>query len=169
MVSVADGFRLFDTELPGHVVTHGGSTVRLGDGDGKIQTFDAKGFSDKPKPEVSKVDEPHHGIAVRLDDGSTLHVVGNDEERSGATVIDRDGKEIASSDDCLGVHGEATAKDETIALGCEDGTLLYKDGKYDKIVVPDDCGRIGNQAGSEDSRYALGDYKVDEDAGLERP
>lgn len=196
MVSVAEGFRLFDsgvwtqphgdhthsyaadpvltdtvfdTELPGHVVSHGGSTVLFGDGDGKIQTFDTDDFADDPKPEVTEADEAHHGVAVRLADGATLLTVGAEDERSGAKVVDKDGKEIARSEDCPGVHGEAAAEDETIALGCEDGILLYKDGKFDKIDAPDDYGRIGNQAGSDDSRYVLGDYKVDKDAELERP
>ncbi|UVI35400.1 zinc metallochaperone AztD [Brevibacterium spongiae] len=197
MVSVAEGFRLFDagvwtqphgdhthsyaadpvltdtvfgTELPGHVVSHDGSTVLFGDGDGKIQTFDTEDFAEeKPTPKVSEVDEPHHGVAVRLSDGSTLHTIGTEDERTGAKVIDESGKELARSEDCPGVHGEAAAKDEIIALGCEDGILLFKDGKFEKLDAPDDYGRIGNQAGDEDSRFILGDYKVDEDAELERP
>ncbi|MGC2939405.1 MULTISPECIES: zinc metallochaperone AztD [unclassified Brevibacterium] len=197
MVSVAEGFRLFDagvwtqphgdhthsyaadpeltdtvfdTELPGHVVSHGDSTVLFGDGDGKIQTFDTDDFSeDDPKPEVTEADEAHHGVAVRLSGGKTLLTVGTEDERTGAKVIDDGGKEIARSDDCPGVHGEAAAEDEVIALGCEDGILLYKDGNFEKIDAPDSFGRIGNQAGSDESQYILGDYKVDEDAELERP
>ena len=161
---------VFDTELPGHVVNHGEATVLFGDGDGKIQTFDTEDFSDgAPKPQVTEVDEPHHGVAVKLADGSMLHTVGTEDERSGAKVVDSSGKEIASSDECPGVHGEAAAKDEVIALGCEDGILLYKDGKFEKIDAPDSFGRIGNQSGSDESQYILGDYKVDEDAELERP
>lgn len=197
MVSVAEGFRLFDagvwtqphgdhthsyaadpqltdtvfdTELPGHVVNHGETTVLFGDGDGKIQTFDTEDFSDgAPKPQVAEADEPHHGVAVKLADGSMLHTVGTEDERSGAKVVDSSGKEIASSDECPGVHGEAAAKDEVIALGCEDGILLYKEGKFEKIDAPDSFGRIGNQSGSDESQYILGDYKVEEDAELERP
>ncbi len=197
MVSVAEGFRLFDagvwtqphgdhthsyaadpvltdtvfdTELPGHVVSHDGSTVLFGDGDGKIQTFDTDDFAeDEPTPEVLEAEEPHHGVAVRLSGGKTLHTIGTEDERAGAKVIDKSGKEIARSEECPGVHGEASAKDEVIALGCEDGILLFKDGKFEKLDAPDDFGRIGNQAGDEDSRYVLGDYKVDEDAELERP
>lgn len=197
MVSVAEGFRLFDagvwteehgdhthsyaaaptltdtvyeTDTPGHVVRHGGTTVLFGDGDGKIQTFDTSSFAEgAPDPQVIEAEEPHHGVAVRLEDGSTLHTIGTEEERSGAKVVDESGKEIARSEDCPGVHGEAAAENEAIALGCEDGILLYKDGEFSKIDAEDDYGRIGNQAGSDESPVVLGDYKVDEDAELERP
>ncbi|GAA1862529.1 zinc metallochaperone AztD [Brevibacterium marinum] len=197
MVSVAEGFRLFDagawseehgdhshsfagvptltdtvyeTDTPGHVVRHGGSTVLFGDGDGRIQIFDTEAFGDgPPEPEVTEAEEPHHGVAVQLDDGAVLHTIGNEEERSGAKVVDAEGKEIARSEDCPGVHGEAAAQDEAIAVGCEDGILYFKDGKFTKVDSPDSYGRIGNQAGSDDSPVVLGDYKVDEDAELERP
>lgn len=197
MVSVANGFQLFDsgawteahgdhthsfagqpeltdtvyeTDTPGHVVRHGGSTVLFGDGDGRMQIFDTEAFSDgAPEPEVKEAEEAHHGVAVRLENGEVLHTIGNEEERSGAKVVDAGGKEIARNEDCPGVHGEAAAQDEAIALGCEDGILYYKDGKFTKVDAPDSYGRIGNQAGSEDSPVVLGDYKVDEDAELERP
>ncbi|UZD61697.1 zinc metallochaperone AztD [Brevibacterium sp. JSBI002] len=197
VVSVADGFRLFDagvwtqphgdhthsyaadpeltdtvfdTELPGHVVHHGESTVLFGDGDGKIQTFDTEDFADgDPKPQVAEADEPHHGVAVKLADESMLHTIGTEDERVGAKVVDKAGKETARSEDCPGVHGEAAAKDDVIALGCEDGILLFKDGTFEKIDAPDSFGRIGNQSGHEDSQYILGDYKVEKDVELERP
>lgn len=197
MVSVADGFQLLDagawteehgdhthsfagapeltdtvyeTDTPGHVVRHGGSTVLFGDGDGRMQIFDTDAFGDgAPEPEVKEAEEPHHGVAVQLEDGSVLHTIGNEEERSGAKVVDADGTEIARSEDCPGVHGEAAAQDEIIALGCEDGILYYQNGKFTKVDAPDSYGRIGNQAGSDASPVVLGDYKVDEDAELERP
>ncbi|WP_228282406.1 zinc metallochaperone AztD [Brevibacterium atlanticum] len=197
MVSVAEGFRLFDagvwteehgdhthsyaaapaltdtvyeTDTPGHVVRHGGTTVLFGDGDGKIQTFDTDAFAEgAPDPQVIEAEEPHHGVAVRLEDGSTLHTIGTEEERSGAKVVDAEGKETARSEDCPGIHGEAAAQNEAIALGCEDGILLYKDGEFSKVDAKDDYGRIGNQQGSDESPVVLGDYKVDEDAELERP
>ncbi|MGO3471648.1 MAG: zinc metallochaperone AztD [Brevibacterium aurantiacum] len=197
MVSVANGFQLFDagawteehgdhthsftgqpqltdtvyeTDTPGHVVRHGGSTVLFGDGDGRMQIFDTAAFGEgAPEPEIKEAEEPHHGVAVQLEGGDILHTIGNEEERSGAKVVDADGKEIARNEDCPGVHGEAAAQGEAIAVGCEDGILYYKDGKFTKVDAPDSYGRIGNQAGSEDSPVVLGDYKVDEDAELERP
>ena len=197
MVSVANGFQLFDagvwteehgdhthsfagspqltdkvydTDTPGHVVRHGGSTVLFGDGDGRMQIFDTDAFHDgAPEPEVKEAEEAHHGVAVQLENGDVLHTIGNEEERSGAKVVDAEGKEIARNEDCPGVHGEAAAQNEAIAVGCEDGILYYKDGKFTKVDSPDSYGRIGNQAGSDDSPVVLGDYKVDEDAELERP
>lgn len=53
--------------------------------------------------------------------------------------------------------------------GCTDGVLLWKDGEFSKIDSPDSYGRIGNQAGSEESEVILGDYKTDPDAELEEP
>lgn len=197
MVSVANGFQLFDsgawseehgdhahsfagapaltdtvyeTDTPGHVVRHGGSTVLFGDGDGRMQIFDTEAFADgAPEPEIKETEEPHHGVAVQLGNGDILHTIGNEEERSGAKVVDAEGKEIARNEDCPGVHGEAAAQGEAIAVGCEDGILYYRDGQFTKIDSPDSYGRIGNQAGSDDSPVVLGDYKVDEDAELERP
>ncbi len=67
------------------------------------------------------------------------------------------------------MHGEAAAKDETVVVGCEDGVLVYKDGSIKKVQSPTEYGRIGNQAGSEESAVVLGDYKQDPDAELERP
>lgn len=65
--------------------------------------------------------------------------------------------------------GEATARDETIVVGCEDGMLVYRGGTITKVTAPDPYARLGNQAGSEDSEVVLGDYKTDPDAELERP
>jgi len=47
--------------------------------------------------------------------------------------------------------------------------LVYKNGAITKVQSPDAYGRIGNQAGSEESDIVLGDYKTDKDAELERP
>ncbi|MGW0178120.1 hypothetical protein ACWDU1_01995, partial [Nocardia sp. NPDC003345] len=52
---------------------------------------------------------------------------------------------------------------------CQNGVLVYRDGKLTKVTSPTPYGRIGNQAGSEESPIVLGDYKKDEDAELERP
>ncbi|KAA9393379.1 hypothetical protein FCK90_12505 [Kocuria coralli] len=161
---------VYETEEPGHVVRHGGKTVLFGDGDGKIQIFDSASFLEgDAQPTVKEAEEPHHGVAVELPDGHLLYTLGNEEERDGAIVVDADGGEVARSEECPGVHGEAAAQGEAIALGCEDGILFFKDGTFTKTDAPDSYGRIGNQAGSEQSPVVLGDYKVDEDADLERP
>ena len=85
------------------------------------------------------------------------------------TGLAENGAELLRNEECPGVHGEAVAGEETVIVGCEDGMLIYKDGAFTKIASPDPYGRMGNQAGSDDSPVILGDYKVDKDADLERP
>ncbi|WP_309131123.1 zinc metallochaperone AztD [Brevibacterium sp.] len=160
----------FPSDKPGHVIHHGQSTVLFGDGDGKMQILDPEKLSDAdPQPRIVEAEAPHHGAAVQLDTGELIHTVGTEEERSGVVVRDQEGRETARNEDCPGVHGEAAAKDDVIAFGCENGILYYSQGKFTKVDSTDEYGRIGNQAGDENSSVILGDYKVDEDAELERP
>ncbi|GAA4687409.1 hypothetical protein APR04_004891 [Promicromonospora umidemergens] len=160
----------FDAETPGHAVPHEGRVALFDDGTGEVTVFDAGDVAD-PERETRQLSTPeaHHGVAVELHDGSLVLSEGTEEARTGIRVLDKDDKEIASSDECPGVHGEAVAADEAVLIGCEDGVLVYKDGKITKVDSPDDYGRIGNQAGSEESSVVLGDYKSDPDAELERP
>ncbi|WP_256840238.1 zinc metallochaperone AztD [Ornithinimicrobium faecis] len=162
---------VFEADHPGHVVTHGDTTVLFADGTGQIQTFTSDDLSPNalPEPEQLSAAEAHHGVAVRLEDGSTLLTLGTEDARTGAVVQDADGSEIARSEECPGVHGEAVAADEVVALGCEDGVLLYQDGEFTKVSAEADYARSGNLAGHEESPFVLGDYKTDPDAELERP
>ncbi|MGW5686692.1 zinc metallochaperone AztD [Nonomuraea sp. NPDC003754] len=182
LVSTATGFRVLDAvsaELtpdefagakPGHVVRHAGRTVLFSDGTGQVISFDPRRLGDGlPPSSVYKAAAPHHGVAIELENGELVVTLGTEEKRLGILVLDRERKEIARSEDCPGVHGEATAENEAVVIGCEDGVLLYKDGKITKIAGPDEYGRIGNQAGSDTSPIVLGDYKKDRDAELERP
>lgn len=161
----------FPADHPGHVVTHGDTTVLFADGTGEIQTFASDDLSPTALPETERLGaaQAHHGVAVRLHDGSTLLTLGTEEARTGTLVQDADGTEIARSEECPGVHGETVAADEVVALGCEDGVLLYRDGAFVKVPAGTDYARSGNLAGHEESRYVLGDYKTDPDAELERP
>lgn len=162
---------VFPADHPGHVVTHGDTTVLFADGTGQIQTFTSDDLSPTalPATEEMRADEAHHGVAVRLKDGSTLMTVGTDESRTGALVQDAEGTEVARSQECPGVHGETVAAGEVVALGCEDGVLLYRDGAFTKVPGERDYARSGNLAGHEESRYVLADYKTDPEADLERP
>ncbi|GGW99257.1 hypothetical protein GCM10010297_21510 [Streptomyces malachitofuscus] len=183
VVSTDSGFRVLDatrqslTDItyegakPGHVVRHAGKTVLFTDGTGEVNVFDPAGLSGGRKPEgrTYTAAEAHHGVAIELSNGELLSTLGTEDKRTGALVLDENDKEIARNEDCPGVHGEAAAKGETVAVGCEDGVLLYKDGTFTKVDAPDDYGRIGNQAGSDASAILLGDYKTDPDAELERP
>ncbi|MET7323137.1 zinc metallochaperone AztD [Streptomyces sp. NPDC005549] len=183
VVSTDSGFRLLNaTEQtltgieykgakPGHVVRHAGKTVLFTDGTGEVNVFEPGdlGAGEKPHGRTYTSARAHHGVAIELGDGRLLTTLGDEEKRTGALVLDKDNKEIARDENCPGVHGEAAARGEAVALGCEDGVLIYKDGRFTKVDAPDDYGRIGNQAGSDASPVLLGDYKTDPDAELERP
>ena len=67
------------------------------------------------------------------------------------------------------MHGDTVAADEVVALGCEDGVLLLRDGEFVKVPAEADYARSGNLAGHPESPYVLGDYKTDPEAELERP
>ncbi|WP_435271850.1 zinc metallochaperone AztD [Streptomyces parvulus] len=183
VISTDGGFRLFDAarqeftgvefkgSKPGHVVRHGGKTVLFTDGTGEVNAFDPAELAGGKQPKTRSYTsaEPHHGVAIELADGELLTTLGTEEKRTGALVLDKDGKEIARSEDCPGVHGEAAAQGEVVGLGCEDGVLLYKDGEFTKVDAPGEYARTGNQAGSDASPILLGDHKTDPEAELERP
>ncbi|WP_323960422.1 hypothetical protein GC088_02935 [Arthrobacter sp. JZ12] len=161
---------VFPTEKPGHVVRHDGKTILFSDGTGEIVVFESSDLAEgQPEVETYASEEAHHGVAVELSNGELVQTLGNDEERPGIVVFDENGEEIARNEDCPGVHGEATAAGEAVVIGCETGVLIYSDGEITKLDSPTEYGRIGNQAGSEESVITLGDYKQDPDAELERP
>ncbi|MFE9725682.1 zinc metallochaperone AztD [Streptomyces sp. NPDC005794] len=182
MVSTSTGFQVLDAagrkltdvefegSKPGHVVRHAGRTILFADGTGVVTVFDPKDLGEtKPKAETYTSAAPHHGVAVQLADGKLVTTLGTEEKGVGIAVLDKDRKEIARSEDCPGVHGEAAAQGEAVVIGCQDGVLIYKDGVIKKVKSPTEYGRIGNQAGSDESPVVLGDYKKDKDAELERP
>jgi len=162
-------------EEPGHVVPHDGTTTLFDDATGEmtaLPTFQL-GELDRVEPDLEtlRAEHAHHGVAVRLEDG-WIHTVGTTEERTGVQRLDEDGAVVASSEDCPGVHGEtfaARGEEEVAVFGCEDGVLVVDTEGVTKVSAPDPYARIGNLAGSDESAYVLGDYKVDEDAELERP
>ncbi|MBR8744289.1 zinc metallochaperone AztD [Nocardiopsis sp. MG754419] len=182
-VSTSEGFQVLDAagaeltdtvfaaDTPGHVVRHAGRTVLFADGTGEVTAFDTDALGDGVPEDldVYTTEEAHHGVAVELGNGELLVTLGDEEERVGAVVLDEDREEIARSEECPGVHGETTAEGEAVVIGCQDGVLVYQDGAFTKADSEDDYGRIGNQAGSDDSPIVLGDYKTDPDAELERP
>lgn len=198
MVATETGFRVLDATTaqftglefpgpePGHVVRNAGRTVLFSDGTGQVISFDPTGLAEgKPEIREYRAAAPHHGLAVELSDGSLAVTLGedshdhdhgadghdhaHDEHWGGLVVLDADRKEIARSEACPGVHGEATAQGEAVLVGCRDGALIYRDGAITKVTSPTPYGRIGNHAGSDVSPIVLGDYKKDENAELERP
>jgi outer membrane protein assembly factor BamB len=161
---------VFPASKPGHVVRHDGKTVLFSDGTGEVTIFESSDLAKgQPKTETYKTKEAHHGVAIELSSGELIVTVGNEQKRSGIIVLDKDRKEIARNENCPGVHGEATAAGEAVVIGCQNGALIYSNGEITKLDSPTKFGRIGNQAGSEESVMILGDYKQDPDAELERP
>jgi outer membrane protein assembly factor BamB len=161
---------VWPAEKPGHVVPHEGRTALFDDGTGTITVLGSGDVADADA-DVRTLTTPsaHHGVAVELTDGSLVVSEGTAEARTGIRVLDADGREVAASDQCPGVHGEAVAADEAVVIGCEDGAVVYAGGSIQKVAAPDAYGRIGNQAGTDASPIVLGDYKSDPDAELERP
>ncbi len=162
------GFEVSATK-PGHIVGGENEAVLFDDGTGNVSTLRLTGMDMVDNFQVS----PHHGIGVKNADGTYMVTIADDEgKRVGIATYDADGQEQERFEQCPGAHGAAEAKGG-IFVGCTDGGLIYKDGKVTKVAAPDDYGRIGNQASSEDSQYVLGDYKNDKEAAdaekLERP
>lgn len=196
LVSTADGFRVLDTGVeaeghgdhyhyydtgavltdvthpapePGHVVRHEGRVALFSDGAGTVSVMEPEQITTVPAEPTWTAPAAHHGVAVPLEDDGLLVSVGTEEERIGAAVLDAEGVEVARNEDCPNLHGEATAGNGAVVVGCTDGVLVWHDGIFTKIAAADDYGRIGNQAGSEHSDVVLGDYKTDPDAELEEP
>lgn len=178
-VTTSEGFQLLDVREPeltdqvveaaaaGHVVRHGGKTVLYDDATSDTTIFDTEALAEVdgslPEAEVIKGVEAHHGVSVVLEDGTFVTTVGDAAGRSGIRAVDADGAEIASSAECPGVHGEGTAKGEAVVFGCENGALVFDDGKITKLTSPDEFGRIGNAYVSENSPLVVMDYKDDPD------
>lgn len=163
--------------MPGHVVPHGDRTALFADGTGDITLIDPTALVDGDLGilEETSTEAPHHGVAVPLSDGGLLVTQGTEEERHTVQALDADGNVTAETDDCPGVHGEAAAKPtesgDVISLGCENGSVVYRDGEFHKVAIDGDFQRSGNQKGHEDSPIVLADNKVEADpaGGIERP
>ncbi|KAA1380064.1 zinc metallochaperone AztD [Aeromicrobium fastidiosum] len=176
-VTTSKGFQLLDTATPkltdtvvpattaGHVVRHADKTVLFDDGTGTTSIFDTADLTEPTSTYTAPA--AHHGVSIVLEDGTLLTTVGDETSRSGATAMTKSGDdwtETTSTDQCPGIHGEGTAKDEAVVFGCEDGALLYSGGAFEKLDAPDEFGRMGNAYVSETSPIVVGDYKTDPDA-----
>lgn len=185
LVTMSEGFQVLDTgaasgsepvltdlvfpaDAPGHVVRHAGKTVLYADGTSDTTIVDTDAFASLgdalPASTTIPGTEAHHGVSIVLEDGTFVTTVGSANGRTGITVREADGAEIASNADCPGVHGEGTAADEVVVFGCENGALIYRDGEIAKVTAPDAYGRTGNIFVTDTSPLVIGDYKNDPDA-----
>lgn len=158
-----------DADKAGHVVPHGNLTALFADGTGEIQIFDSTKLQ-KGTLELTKhsAGTAHHGVAVPLSDGTFLTTKGTEEERH--TIVHTDGKqELAKTEDCPGIHGEAMAQGGAVVFGCTNGPVVFRDGAFHKVPAAADYQRNGNLAGSPASPIVLGDEKLDKDAKQEHP
>ncbi|UYQ77013.1 zinc metallochaperone AztD [Glutamicibacter sp. JL.03c] len=179
MLTTSKGFQVLDAVTPeltqttfaasaaGHVVAHAGKTALFDDGSGTTTLFDTDELAgaDGKLPEVQTVESPaHHGVSVALEDGSVLTTIGDADSRSGVQLLDGKHQKVAENTDCPGVHGEGTAAQGRAVFGCENGALVFADGKFTKLTAPDAYGRMGNAYVSPTSELVIGDYKDDPDA-----
>ncbi|MDO5663110.1 MAG: WD40 repeat domain-containing protein, partial [Brachybacterium sp.] len=166
-----------DAPKPGHVVPHADRTSLFADGTGAITTLDPANLADGELGETAETatDDPHHGVAVPLSGGGMLLTQGTEDERSTVQVRDADGTVVAETDDCPGIHGEAVAepteRGDVVSVGCENGPVIYRDGAFHAVDVPEEYQRSGNQKGHPSSPVVLADYKVEEEpaGGIARP
>lgn len=154
-----------DGDTPGHALAHEGTGALFFDGTGEIHLFDLADLNAEEELETTtaETEDAHHGVAVPLDGGGWLETIGDDDERSGARVLDEDGDELARTEDCPGVHGEAVAAGGEILLGCEDGVVIYANGDFAKISAGPEFARTGNLFASSESSVVLGDYREDQE------
>ena len=165
--------REYTAPKAGHVVAHQDRTALFADGSGDIQIVDSAWIGDPDAPVTAlKTDAPHHGVAVPLVDDGVLLTQGTEESRS-TVQVRRNGHVVAQTDDCPGVHGEATAQStdsgDTVVVGCTNGPVVWRDGAFHKVEAPDAYARTGNSSGSPLSPIVLTDYKSDANATKERP
>ncbi|KUM29752.1 hypothetical protein AQ436_08850 [Arthrobacter sp. EpRS66] len=179
MLTTSKGFQVLDAATPqltqttfaasaaGHVVPHAGKTALFDDGSGTTTLFDTDKLADAngKLPEEQTIESPaHHGVSVAMEDGSVLTTIGDADTRTGVQLLDDKHQKVAENTDCPGVHGEGTAAQGRAVFGCEDGALVFADGKFTKLTAPDAYGRMGNAYVSPTSELVIGDYKDDPDA-----
>jgi len=120
---------------PGHAVVHEGRTALFDDATAKVVVLDSTEIAGglDAATDVREFTSPdaHHGVAVELTDGTLVVSVGTEDARTGIQVLDATGAELASSDECPGVHGEAVAAGEAVVIGSEESTVVLGDDKSD--------------------------------------
>lgn len=159
----------YDATRSGHVVSNAGMTALFDDGAGQATLLYSGDLHDGEKPDhehVIKAEHPHHGVAVPLPEHRVLMSVGTEDERTGVRLVDMDGKELDSSDECPGIHGAAVAGEdgETVGFGCEGGPVVFAQGAFHKIAAE---GRSSGLYGSAASPVILANYSIGEEPSTE--
>ena len=153
------------------MVRHAGNTVLFDDGTGTTTILKSADLADAegalPETRTYTADSAAPRSIDRAGGRDLLTTVGDKTSRTGAVALeahDDHWDKVAESNECPGIHGEGTAAEEAVIFGCEDGALLYHQGKFEKFTAPDKYGRMGNAFVSETSPIVVGDYKNDPDA-----
>lgn len=153
-----------DAVKPGHVVGGSGHAVLFDDKTGKVTDVELGTMTVSEQFTLP----PHHGIAVRGEDGTYVATVADAEaKRIGIAEYDASGSELKRFEQCPGAHGAAEAGNGAVVVGCTDGALIHRGGQTVKATAPDPYGRIATQVGNGASRFVLGDYKSDQKAAEE--
>lgn len=153
-----------DGDTPAHVVSHDGIGTLFFDGTGEYHWFDLAELDAESEIETesAETDGEHHGVAVVSDNDTRFETLS---DRSGARLLHAEGEEVDRNEACPGVHGEAAGPGDVIAVGCEDGVLIWDGESFEKIDSGEEYSRIGNLFAAEGSYIFLGDYNLDEDGG----
>lgn len=164
----------YEAPHAGHVVSYDGFTALFSDGDGRVQIVPNDQIADPKDVKTFESGAAHHGVAVPLEDGSVVMTKGTEEERHTIQHKDKDGKVLAETEECPGIHGEAAAGNGKLFFGCEDGPVVFDGSEFHKVDVSAFAGadgyqRSGNSIGSEESDVILADNKKDKDAESEQP
>ncbi|WP_257183619.1 hypothetical protein [Corynebacterium cystitidis] len=158
----------YDVPKAGHVVPHEGLTALFSDATGEVTVVKSHDIANSDaETVVFDTGDPHHGVAIALEDGSLIHTVGNEDERFTVRHSSAEGDTLAETTECPKVHGEAVSENG-FAFGCADGPVLFKDGEFTKLHA-DGYQRSGTLAGVDFSPIVLADLKKDEDAEKEHP
>lgn len=166
--SYASPPRLLDVEFPmshpGHVVPHYGVTALFSDGDGTVTFFDPEDLVDgAPATRVLELAEAHHGVALELSNGIVLTTAGNEDARRSVVALDG-GAERARTDECPDVHGETVAAGEVVVFGCSGGVVVYEDGAFRTVLLPEPEAGVGDLVGLDDSSVVLADYATPDES-----
>lgn len=158
----------FPMDGAGHVVAHAQTTALFSDAEGAVTLFTSSSLSDEPAVTRIELPAPHHGVAVPLDDATLLVTAGTDESRSSVVHIAADGAELARTDACPGVHGETVAANDAVLFGCADAVVVFEDGAFRSIALPDAGTSVGGPRATESSSVVLADYATGDELEPER-